>query len=68
VKTSKNDMLSDYANAKAPELMQQIIDHYASHGHHKKEFRTSINEARADSDKKFRSSSMKKLCSETESR
>jgi len=48
-------MLPEYANAKAPELMQQILDHFEFHGYHKKEFRTSINEARADSDKKFRS-------------
>jgi len=56
-------MLTDYSNAKAPELLQQIIDHYEIHGHHQKELRISINEARADSDKKFRSQAMKKLCS-----
>ena len=62
-KSSKKELFNEFTNAKAPELMQEIIHTYAKNGHHQKEFQKSINEARADSDKKFKSQDMKKLCS-----
>jgi hypothetical protein len=62
VKSNKKEIFNEFSKAKAPELMQEIINTYAKWGHHQKEFRESIHEARADSDKKFKSQEMKKLC------